>query len=127
MPRKEAAMSRGGTARDVMAMYSKWPYPSRIAGKDLIYDLANLFRVLLPRETVSGAEVLDAGCGSGHRLVGFAKRFPDAQFTGIDMTENSLEVARQLASQHNVKNVRFLRQNLLDLDLSDTFDIITAT
>ena len=54
-------MSRGGTARDVMAMYSKWPYPSRVAGKDLIYDLANLFRVLLPRETLKGAEVLDAG------------------------------------------------------------------
>jgi SAM-dependent methyltransferase len=108
-------------------MYSKWPYPSRVASKDLIYDLANLFRVLLPRETLRGAEVLDAGCGSGHRLVGFAKRFPNAQFTGIDMTENSLEVARKLASQHDVKNVRFLRQNLLDLDLSDTFDIITAT
>ena len=106
-------MSRKVTADHVRAMYSKWPYPSRIVGKDLIYDLANLFQVLLPREMLRGVDILDAGCGSGHRLVGFAKRFPEAQFTGIDMTEHSLEIARQLASEHNVKNIRFLRQNLL--------------
>lgn len=120
-------MSREGTAHQVRAMYSKWPYPSRVAGKDLIYDLVNLFQVLLPREMLRGVNVLDAGCGSGHRLVGFAKRFPDARFTGVDMTEHSLGVARQLASEHDVKNIRFLRQNLLELDLTDTFDIITST
>ncbi len=57
----------------------------------------------------------------------FAKRFPEAQFTGIDISEDSLEVGRQLAFQHGVKNIRFLYQDLLDLDLSDAFDIITST
>ena len=108
-------------------MYSKWPYPSRLAGKDLTYDLVNLIRLLLPTETLRDIDVLDAGCGSGHRLVAFAKRFPEAQFTGIDISEESLEVGRQLAFQHGVKNIRFLYQDLLDLDLSDAFDIITST
>lgn len=120
-------MAREGTARHVRAMYSKWPYPSRLAGKDLTYDLVNLIRLLLPTETLRDIDVLDAGCGSGHRLVAFAKRFPEAQFTGIDISEDSLEVGRQLAFQHGVKNIRFLYQDLLDLDLSDAFDIITST
>ena len=120
-------MAREGTARHVRAMYSKWPYPSRLAGKDLTYDLVNLIRLLLPAEMLRDIDVLDAGCGSGHRLVAFAKRFPEARFTGIDISEDSLEVGRQLAFQHGVKNVRFLYQDLLDLDLSDAFDIITST
>ena len=120
-------MSRQGAARHVTEMYSKWPYPSRVASNELIYDLANMFDVLLPREMLQGVDVLDAGCGSGHRLVAFAKRFPKARFTGIDMTENALQVARRLAEQHGVRNVRFLRRNVLDLDLGDTFDVITST
>jgi SAM-dependent methyltransferase len=100
-----------------------------MVGRDLIYDLASLFQLLLPKAMFRGANILDAGCGSGHRLVAFAKRFPEARFTGIDMTERSIELAGQLAAQHGVNNIRFLRRNLLDpdLDLPDTFDIITST
>jgi SAM-dependent methyltransferase len=108
-------------------MYSKWPYPSQVAGKPLIYDLANLFQILLPAETLSGARVLDAGCGTGHRLVAFAKRFPEARFTGIDNAERALVIARQLSAEHGVTNVRFVHIDLFDLDSLGAFDIITAT
>lgn len=120
-------MWQTGTSEQVTAMYSKWPYPSAIAGTDLLYDLASLFQLLLPKEMCQDIEVLDAGCGSGHRLVGFAKRFPRARFTGIDMTDASLDIARQLAAKHGVTNVTFLKQNLLDLDLDGKFDVITST
>lgn len=120
-------MTKAGSVEQVKALYSAWPYPSRVAGDALIYDLANLFHVLLPKEMLRGIKVLDAGCGSGHRLVGLAKRFPNAEFWGVDMTEESLEVARDLAVRHGVTNVRFVCQSLPHLDLAETFDIVTAT
>jgi len=116
-----------GTWRDVSAMYSRWPYPSPIAGRELLYDLASMLDMLLPRGGRNGIEILDAGCGTGHRLVACAKRFPHARFTGIDITEASLDVARQLAARHNVTNVRFLRQDVLDRHLDGTFHLITAS
>jgi SAM-dependent methyltransferase len=116
-----------GTWREVSAMYSRWPYPSPVAGRELLYDLASMLDMVLPRDGRDGIEILDAGCGTGHRLVACAKRFPHARFTGIDITDASIDIARQLAARHGVTNVRFLRQDLLDPDLDGTFHVITAS
>ncbi|MFL5357703.1 class I SAM-dependent methyltransferase [Archangium sp.] len=112
---------------DVRQMYEQHPYPSPIVGDSLIHDLANAIGMLFPDDTLAGWNVLDAGCGTGHRLVSFAQRYPAARFTGVDMTEHSLAVARQLARKHGVSNLELRRGDLLNLELGQKYDLIVST
>jgi SAM-dependent methyltransferase len=93
----------------------------------LSYDMANLFYLLCPDDALNSKKILDAGCGTGQRVLGFAQRYPRAQFQGIDMTEASLEVASQLALKHGIQNISFKKRNILTLDLEEKFDIIVST
>jgi len=112
---------------DVRELYDAYPYPSPIAGGGLIRDVANLIAFLFTPATLAGKTVLDAGCGSGHRLVALAKMFPGTRFLGIDLAAGALEVAHQLASRHAIENVRFAQRDLLQLDPAETFDLIVST
>jgi SAM-dependent methyltransferase len=112
---------------DVVAMYTRYPYPTPLVGKSLAYDVANLFYLVCPGDELDGRTILDAGCGTGQRLLGFAKRYPRARFVGIDATEASLEVARQLAVRHAIPNVSFARHDIMRLELADRFDFIVST
>lgn len=119
-------MSRAST-EDVHAMYSKYPYPSPTIGMSLSYDVANLFYLLCAYDDLNNKKILDAGCGTGQRVLGFADRYPKAQFQGIDMTEASLDVARQLAQKHGIQNITFKKRNILTLNLEEKFDFIVST
>jgi SAM-dependent methyltransferase len=112
---------------DVRALYSKYPYPSPIVGTTLSYDIASLFSILCRGDELNQKKVLDAGCGTGQRMLGFAKRYPKAIFQGIDMTEASLEVAASLARKHGITNATFASANILELDLQERFDFIIST
>lgn len=114
------------STEDVVAMYSRYPYPSPIVGRTLAYDVANLFPLLCEGE-LEGQKILDAGCGTGQRVLGFAKRYPKAEFQGIDVTEASLGVARELARRHAIPNVAFSRHDILALELEERFDFIVST
>ena len=113
--------------QDVVAMYSKYPYPSPTVGESLAYDIAGLFDLLCDRDDLNGRKILDAGCGTGQRVLGFAKRYPNAKFQGIDMTPASLEVAKQLAQRHNLQNIKFKKADILNLYLGEKFDFIVST
>lgn len=108
-------------------MYEAYPYPSPTAGDGLIRDTANLAAFLFPAEFLDGKTILDAGCGTGHRLLGFAKNFPDSSFVGVDMTTASLNTARELAERHKIKNVHFQQGDLMELNLATQFDLIVST
>jgi len=66
---KEAA--NAGCEHRVVAMYSKYPYPSPVAGRTLAYDIANLFSLLREDDDLDGRKVLDAGCGTGPGCAGW--------------------------------------------------------
>jgi len=115
------SVERAGT------IYDTYPYPSPTAGDDLIRDVANLIAFLYTADALAGKRVLDAGCGTGHRLVALAKAFPKTQFLGVDLTPASLEVARALAARHKVGNLRLERGNLLSFEPREQFDLIVST
>jgi ubiquinone/menaquinone biosynthesis C-methylase UbiE len=108
-------------------MYSKYPYPSPTVGGSLLYDVANLFYLLCEKDDLNRKKILDAGCGTGQRVLGFAKRYPKAEFQGIDLTDASLEVANQLARKHGISNISFKKRNILNLNLDERFDFIVST
>ena len=65
-----------------------------------IYDLTRKFYLLGRDGMISGlkppadAHVLEIGCGTARNLIVAAKRFPDADFFGLDISEEMLATAR---------------------------------
>lgn len=65
-----------------------------------IYDLTRKY-YLLGRDRLiagltppAGGSVLEIGCGTGRNLIAAARRFPQARYFGIDISEAMLETAR---------------------------------
>jgi len=113
--------------RGIKLLYEKYPYPTPATGDSLIRDLTNVIEVLFPKQDFENWQILDAGCGSGHRLLALAKNYPKAKFTGIDLSASSLSVASQIARKNGIMNVTFEQANLLDLHLSNEYRLIVST
>ena len=54
-----------------------------------------------------GKVILDAGCGSGYKALVLAMANPGAQIVGIDISEKSVELARQRLQYHGFDNAKF--------------------
>ena len=74
----------------------------------------------------SGKKVLEIGCGIGTDTINFARH--GAQVTAVDLTENSLEVARQRAKVFGVEDrIRFVLANaekLSDYVAPERYDLV---
>ena len=71
---------------------------------------------------VEGADVLELGCGGGQCSVALADR--GATVTGVDLSQEQLAYARELATDHGA-DVAFLGGDVTDLGLvDDSFDIV---
>ena len=69
------------------------------------------------------SKVLDVGTGPGHFIEGLQKVFPEADFTGVDPDENSLDEARV---NHPYANFEKMGGEALTFD-DDSFDIATIS
>ncbi len=73
------------------------------------------------------ARILEIGCSTGHNLIPLAMRWPESRFTGIDLTENSIQEARERANQVGLTNIRFHTADLREFGPADgSFDFIIA-
>ena len=115
-----------GTVGDVRTMYETYPYPSPTVGDTLIPDVANSLYTIFGEDGLSGQRILDAGCGTGQRLLAVARRYPKAQFVGLDMTAASIAVAEALSQRHGIQNVEFCTSELLDFSPEYAFDVILS-
>ena len=71
--------------------------------------------------------ILDVGCGPGSITIGLARRVPNGRVTGIDVAEDVLEQARDLAADSAVDNVEFEQRDVYALDYrDDSFDVVYA-
>jgi ubiquinone/menaquinone biosynthesis C-methylase UbiE len=66
-----------------------------------------------------GMDVLDVGCGTGAVTRILAERVAPGQVIGVDLSEERLSVARELAEQQGVSNVEYMRADVRDLDLKE--------
>ena len=78
----------------------------------------------------SGIRVCDLGCAEGIAIILMAESFPNSEFIGIDISNESLEKARNEASRKGLKNLSFHNLDASRLKdspgLPDSFDYVTA-
>jgi ubiquinone/menaquinone biosynthesis C-methylase UbiE len=75
----------------------------------------------------SGMAVLDCGCGPGSITVDLANIVGPGQVIGVDIAEERLAGARDLAAACGIANVRFERGNIYDLPFPEhSFDAAFA-
>lgn len=68
--------------------------------------------------------LLDAGCGTGEMLSLFVRDCPKKSYTGIDLSENMIEVAKQ----KKLQGVDFVIGDCENLPFSEnSFDIVTCS
>jgi len=78
--------------------------------------------ILQATNTQAGAKVLDLGSGPGL----YCSRFAQAGLavTGVDISANSLALAKEQAELQGLE-IRYLCCNYLELELKETFDLVT--
>lgn len=73
----------------------------------------------------SAQRVLEVGCGIGAQTVILAKNSPYSEITSIDISPESIELAKANAYAVGIKNVTFKVADIYDLDFEfETFDHI---
>jgi len=78
------------------------------------------------RDQRSEVRILDVGTGSGVIALSLAAKFPQAQICAVDISEDTLGLARENAAQLGLSDrVHFVKSDLLE-NVDGTFDLIVA-
>ncbi|QBG47745.1 peptide chain release factor N(5)-glutamine methyltransferase [Verrucomicrobia bacterium S94] len=72
------------------------------------------------------ATVVDVGTGTGCIAITLAKQRPDAAFKAVDLSADALELAQKNAAVHNINNILWMQNNLLDRFAPASADVIVA-
>lgn len=100
-------------------------YSEREKGR--LHDQATILSDLLHHDTSypAGKVVLEAGCGVGAQTVFLAKSSPEAQIVSIDLSQDSLDLAKVLIEREAITNVHFQVADIFNLPFGDeSFDHI---
>jgi trans-aconitate methyltransferase len=93
--------------------------------QERLLDQAAALVELLHHDThyPAGSRVLEVGCGVGAQTVTLARRSPDALFTSVDISEESLAEARRRVDEARLTNVELRRADLFALPFAaESFD-----
>jgi SAM-dependent methyltransferase len=82
-----------------------------------LQDQAGTLVDLLHSDTAypRGSRVLEAGCGVGAQTVTLAQRSPEARFTSIDVSAESIAEARRRVDRAGLTNVELRQADIFDL------------
>lgn len=97
----------------------------RARENERLHDQAGALVELLHADTAypGGSAVLEAGCGVGAQTVTLARRSPDARFTSIDVSADSLRAAERRVRSAGLTNVAFHQGDIFDLPFdAESFD-----
>lgn len=111
-----------------MNAYDRVRYPSLTFA--VIHPTAiGVFAALFGRRfrPFEASRVLEIGCGEGVNLINMALGAPQAEFVGVDLSEQSIACARATAQRCGCANIGFHVRDLADVDESfGSFDTILA-
>src|SRR4051794_2862296 len=87
--------------------------------------MAEMAGPVLDRLPLEGGEtVIDAGCGSGRVTEALLERLPHGRVIAVDASQDMLDAARERLADDRV---RFVRSDLVELDLGEQADAILST
>ncbi len=91
--------------------------------EERLQDQANTLIDLLHHDTryEAGSKVLEAGCGTGAQTVLLAGSSPEARFTSVDISEESIAQAEERVRAGGHVNVDFQTGDIYDLAFPDSF------
>jgi SAM-dependent methyltransferase len=90
-----------------------------------LHDQAGTLVELLHSDTkyAAGSRVLEAGCGVGAQTVTLAQRSPEARFTSVDVSAESIAEAARRVDAAGLANVVFLQADIFALPFGpESFD-----
>ncbi|RAP53400.1 MAG: hypothetical protein BZ138_01055 [Methanosphaera sp. rholeuAM270] len=70
-------------------------------------------------------KILDLGCGTGNITLKVLERFPKAQVTCLDLSENMIEIAKEKLSQYD--NVTYVIGDFTEVILDEKYDAIISS
>ena len=70
-----------------------------------------------------GENILEIGCGTARNLMILARKFPDANFYGLDASAAMLETARKKIGARNIKNIALANVLAGDFHYQKTFKL----
>src|SRR5579872_3599762 len=71
----------------------------------------------------TGRRVLEAGCGTGEQTLVLAANSPEARIVSVDLSNESLEIAKGRVASAGYRNVEFMRADLFALPFENaSFD-----
>lgn len=96
---------------------------SRIA-KEIYSDIADEFT-----ERISSGRILDVGTGPGFLPILIAKKAPEIEISGIDLSEGMVKLARKNSMRGGLsERVKFFRANALSMPFeNEFFDFVIST
>ncbi len=71
-------------------------------------------------------QILDIGCGDGKITAALSQHIPNGHITGIDKSEEMIAFANQAFPSSSFTNVTFRKEDVLDLDEVDKYDLIVS-
>ena len=82
----------------------------------------------LTEKLQSGAKCLDIGCGMGSPSLMLAAKFPNSEFFGYDISEETVKSANLEAAKRGLRNAKFFVKNCANIcDAEDgVFDLVTS-
>jgi SAM-dependent methyltransferase len=101
--------------KKVIEMYSKYPFPF-MGNSDHFFERFVLPAITQLKQKYPIGRLLEAGCGTGNITADIASHLADVEVVAIDLTDRSLQLARQRATQQGLRNVFFQQSNLLQHD-----------
>ena len=121
---------------ELRAQFDQAPYPRTPLEQkpDIDYEMQFLHSLVTPyylrhRRVVDtiGKVILDAGCGTGYKAHLLAIANPGATIIGVDLSEESVKLARQRLDYHQIPNVEFYTLLIEDVpSLGIHFDYINC-
>ena len=117
-PTGPATANLAAAPADAGGDYDLLPYPSMPFADTqpaVLAALATLFTIDPP--DVTHARVLELGCAAGGNIIPLAARFPDAHFTGIDLSRRHIDDGCKRIADLTLTNISLIQANLATLTL----------
>lgn len=113
-------LSKGIVTKKGRVFYSLWGY-DHIGLRTRAMHVKNSLKSL-----AQPSRVLDAGSGNGCYSFYFAKKYPSARITGIDISDEKIQNLKIISNRLGLKNLVFHKDDLAQYRSKEKFDLINC-